>query len=75
MESARATSCSRTAGRGIYACVTPKGDHEPSDELHRALKLSIRELIGPIATPDVIQVKGWASAQEAKAELVDAVAR
>jgi acetyl-CoA synthetase len=44
-------------GQGIYAYVTLKNGEEPSDELLKALRLAVREEIGPIATPDLIQ---WA---------------
>jgi acetyl-CoA synthetase len=44
-------------GQGIYAFVTLKAGQEPSDELLGALRRSVRDQIGPIATPDVIQ---WA---------------
>jgi len=44
-------------GQGIYAYVTLKAGQEPSDELLAALRRTVRDQIGPIATPDVIQ---WA---------------
>jgi acetyl-CoA synthetase len=44
-------------GQGIYAYVTPMGDVEPGDELKDELKAWVREEIGPIAKPDLIQ---WA---------------
>ncbi len=44
-------------GQGIYAYVTLKAGIEPSDELRRSLVAHVRQEIGPIATPDVIQ---WA---------------
>ena len=44
-------------GQGIYAYVTLKNGEEPSEELLKALRLAVREEIGPIATPDLIQ---WA---------------
>ena len=44
-------------GQGIYAFVTLKAGEEPSDELLGALRRTVRDQIGPIATPDVIQ---WA---------------
>jgi acetyl-CoA synthetase len=44
-------------GQGIYAYVTLKVGHEPSEMLLAELKHTVREEIGPIATPDVIQ---WA---------------
>jgi acetyl-CoA synthetase len=44
-------------GIGIYAYVFPNPDHEhDGDELISALRAKVREVIGPIATPDVIQV-------------------
>ncbi len=44
-------------GQGIYAFVTLHAGVEPSEELRRNLIAHVREEIGPIATPDVIQ---WA---------------
>ena len=44
-------------GQGIYAYVTLKAGIEPSDKLVAELKKSVREEIGAIAIPDVIQ---WA---------------
>jgi acetyl-CoA synthetase len=44
-------------GQGIYAYVTLKVGHEPSDALLKELIKHVRKEIGPIATPDVIQ---WA---------------
>jgi acetyl-CoA synthetase len=44
-------------GQGIYAYVTLKSDFQPSDELRAELIKHVRSVIGPIATPDVIQ---WA---------------
>ena len=44
-------------GQGIYAYVTPMAGVEPNDELHRALIQHVRKVIGPIATPDLLQ---WA---------------
>jgi acetyl-CoA synthetase len=44
-------------GQGIYAYVTLKAGHEPSDDLRGALRKTVREQIGPIASPDAIQ---WA---------------
>jgi acetyl-CoA synthetase len=44
-------------GQGIYAYVTLKAGVQPSDELHKALRATVREVIGPIAIPDVVQ---WA---------------
>jgi len=44
-------------GQGIYCYVTLKAGEEPTDSLKQELKAWVREEIGPIATPDVIQ---WA---------------
>lgn len=44
-------------GQGIYAYVTLMAGVEPSDELRKDLIKLVRQEIGPIATPDVIQ---WA---------------
>ncbi|MFO7593570.1 MAG: acetate--CoA ligase [Pseudomonadota bacterium] len=44
-------------GQGIYCYVTLVKDAEPSDELKKELVALVREEIGPIASPDVIQ---WA---------------
>ena len=44
-------------GQGIYAYVTLNKGVEPSDALRKALIAQVREEIGPIAAPDVIQ---WA---------------
>jgi len=44
-------------GQGIYAYVTLNKGVEPSDDLRKALIAQVREEIGPIAAPDVIQ---WA---------------
>lgn len=46
-------------GQGIYAYVTLKTGVTPSEELKSELKNHVRKVIGPIATPDVIQ---WAPA-------------
>jgi acetyl-CoA synthetase len=46
-------------GEGIYAYVTLNAEVEYSDELRSAMKKQVREVIGPIATPDVIH---WAPA-------------
>ena len=46
-------------GEGIYAYVTLNAGVEYSDELRSAMKKQVREVIGPIATPDVIH---WAPA-------------
>jgi len=42
-------------GEGIYAYVTLKTGETPSPELEQELKVHVRQKIGPIATPDVIQ--------------------
>jgi len=44
-------------GQGIYAYVTLVNGIEPSEELRKELVNHVREEIGPIATPDIIQ---WA---------------
>jgi acetyl-CoA synthetase len=44
-------------GQGIYAYVTLKAGHQPSEELRKELVAWVRKQIGPIATPDLIQ---WA---------------
>ncbi|QXT39417.1 acetate--CoA ligase [Gymnodinialimonas ceratoperidinii] len=44
-------------GQGIYCYVTLMNDEEPSDELKTTLQNWVRQEIGPIAKPDVIQ---WA---------------
>ena len=44
-------------GQGVWAYVTLKADHEPSEDLRKALVAHVRAEIGPIASPDVIQ---WA---------------
>ncbi|HXP32029.1 MAG TPA: acetate--CoA ligase [Stellaceae bacterium] len=44
-------------GTGIYAYVTLKVGHAPSEELRKELAQWVRKQIGPIATPDLIQ---WA---------------
>ncbi|MAT66458.1 MAG: acetate--CoA ligase [Gammaproteobacteria bacterium] len=46
-------------GQGIYAYVTLVKNVEPSDELRQELIALVRDEIGPIAKPDVIQ---WAPA-------------
>ncbi len=42
-------------GQGIYAFVTPPAGIEPSEELRASLVGWVRQEIGPIATPDLIQ--------------------
>jgi acetyl-CoA synthetase len=44
-------------GQGIYAYVTLMGGTRPSEALRKDLIQHVRKVIGPIATPDVIQ---WA---------------
>ncbi len=44
-------------GQGIYAYVTLMAGHEPSEDLRNELVRHVRNEIGPIASPDVIQ---WA---------------
>ena len=44
-------------GQGIYAYVTLNADETPTEELRRELVQWVRQEIGPIASPDVIQ---WA---------------
>jgi len=42
-------------GQGIYAFVTLKLDVEKTDDLKKELVTQVRQIIGPIATPDKIQ--------------------
>ena len=44
-------------GQGIYAYVTLKAGIESSEQLRQELRATVRQIIGPIAAPDVIQ---WA---------------
>jgi acetyl-CoA synthetase len=44
-------------GQGIYAYVTLKAGIQPTEELRKELVQHVRTLIGPIASPDLIQ---WA---------------
>ena len=44
-------------GQGIYAYVTLKAGIEATEDLRQALRSTVRQIIGPIAAPDVIQ---WA---------------
>ncbi|MGR3694854.1 MAG: AMP-binding enzyme, partial [Sagittula sp.] len=44
-------------GQGIYCYVTLMNGVEPSDELRKELRTWVRQEIGPIASPDLIQ---WA---------------
>ena len=46
-------------GEGIYAHATLNSGVEYTEELRAALRLQVREVIGPIATPDAIH---WAPA-------------
>jgi acetyl-CoA synthetase len=46
-------------GQGVFAYVTLKAGHDESAELAREIVARVRERIGPIASPDVIQ---WAPA-------------
>lgn len=41
-------------GQGIYCYVTLEQGLEPSDELRQELRMGVRTIIGPIATPDAI---------------------
>ncbi|WP_063332157.1 acetate--CoA ligase [Marinomonas sp. TW1] len=45
-------------GQGIYVYVTPVAGVTPDEDLSKSLKQFVRQEIGPIATPDLIQ---WAS--------------
>ena len=42
-------------GQGIYVYVTTVAGIEPTDELKKELRLTVRKEIGPIASPDLIQ--------------------
>ncbi len=42
-------------GQGIYAYVTLKASEAASPELEKELRTHVRQQIGPIATPDVVQ--------------------
>ena len=42
-------------GQGIYAFVTLRSGEQPSDALRKELIAGVREQIGPIATPDLVQ--------------------
>ncbi len=42
-------------GEGIYVYVTLKEGYDPSDELKKILVGHVRQVIGPIATPDKMQ--------------------
>jgi acetyl-CoA synthetase len=44
-------------GQGIYCYVTLMGGEEPTEELRKELRAWVRNEIGPIASPDLIQ---WA---------------
>lgn len=41
-------------GQGIYCFVTLEGEHSPSEELRQELRQGVRQIIGPIATPDKV---------------------
>ncbi|MEO1330387.1 MAG: acetate--CoA ligase [Pseudomonadota bacterium] len=45
-------------GQGIYCYVTLMAGEEPSDALNKELKAWVRQEIGPVATPDLIQFAG-----------------
>jgi acetyl-CoA synthetase len=42
-------------GQALFAYVTPRGGIEPSDDLAKALTDHVRQEIGPIARPEIIQ--------------------
>jgi acetyl-CoA synthetase len=42
-------------GQGIYVYVTLMSGEQPSEELHKELRDWVRNEIGPIASPDIIQ--------------------
>ncbi len=44
-------------GQGIYAYVTLMGGVEPTEDIKKGIVATVRKIIGPIASPDVIQ---WA---------------
>jgi len=44
-------------GQGIYAYVTLMGGIEPNEDIRKGIVATVRKIIGPIASPDVIQ---WA---------------
>ena len=41
-------------GNGLYCYVSLNAGEEPSEQLNIELKKLVREIIGPIATPDII---------------------
>jgi acetyl-CoA synthetase len=43
-------------GQGIYAYVTLNANTEPSEALRKELVQWVRREIGPIATPDILQI-------------------
>ena len=45
-------------GQGIYAYVTLKEGMAPSEELKKEIIQTVRTIIGPIATPDIIHWAG-----------------
>lgn len=44
-------------GQGIYCYVTLMNDEKPTEELRKELRTWVRQEIGPIASPDIVQ---WA---------------
>lgn len=46
----------RIKGEGIYAFVTLKTDVAPTEQLKAALIQQVRDKIGPIATPEIVQL-------------------
>ena len=45
-------------GQGIYAYIILRAGERPSDELKQAIVKTVRSIIGPIASPDVIHFVG-----------------
>nr|MCS5526435.1 acetate--CoA ligase [Candidatus Poseidoniales archaeon] len=41
-------------GQGIYCFVTLEGERTPSEDLRQELRAGVRQIIGPIATPDKV---------------------
>ncbi len=56
-EAAVVGSPHKIKGQGIYAYITLMTDIEPSEALHKELEQQVRDEIGSIAVPDIIQ---WA---------------
>ena len=56
-EAAVVGSPHKIKGQGIYAYITLMTGIEPSEALHKELEQQVRDEIGPIAVPDIIQ---WA---------------